>query len=84
MTRSPWPSPEQMQWLESRVPAFVEAQHNKTTSMNFFPEAQKAWLESFPNPEPTEKDIEAAMGNKDAAAVKIRKFWERVITILFY
>lgn len=84
MTRSPWPTPEQMKWLDARLPAFVEAQHNKTTSSTFFPEVQKAWQESFPTPEPTDKDIEEAKGNRDAAVAKNYKFWEKVTILLFY
>lgn len=67
-----------MAWLEARVPGFVEAQQNKTTSTTFFPETHKSWEEAFPTPEPTEKDVEVAGGNRTAAAAKIHKFWENV------
>lgn len=67
-----------MAWLEARVPAFVEAQQNKTTSTTFFPEAHKEWAEQFPTPEPTENEVEDAKGNMAAAVAKKHKFWEKV------
>lgn len=78
MTRAPWTTPQQMQWLEARLPGFIDAQQKKTTATVFFPDIQKAWQKAFPTPEPTDEDIEKADGNRDVAVAKNRKFWERV------
>lgn len=80
MTRASWADDVQRKWLESRVPAFVEAQQNKSTSTTFFPDTHKAWQEAFPTPEPTEKEIEESKGNRAAAVAKKRKYWEKVST----
>jgi hypothetical protein len=70
MTRKPWTTDPQRQWLESRIPAFREAQHAKTTATVFFPQNQKEFKEEWPVEPPTEKEIADAGSIQKATANK--------------
>jgi hypothetical protein len=73
MTRKPWTTDQQKEWLEARLATFREAQHAKTTATVFFPQNQKAFKEEWPVEPPTEKEIvdagsiEKATANKNKA-----------------
>ena len=57
MGKKRWTTVEQRAWLEAHIPAFTEAQQQKTAATKFFPETHKAWRELWPTPTPTQADI---------------------------
>jgi hypothetical protein len=72
MTRKAWTTEPQKRWLETRLAAFREAQHSKTTATVFFPQTLKAFKEQWPVDPPTEEEV-AGAGSSQMAAAKINK-----------
>jgi hypothetical protein len=70
MTRKPWTTNPQREWLEERLGAFRDAQHAKTTATVFFPSTQKAFKEEWPVEPPSEKEIADAGSIQKATAKK--------------
>lgn len=71
MTRRKWTSPDQEEWLKSRIAKFTDAQVNKTTTKEFFPEIFKEWREEWPCPGPSPEEI-AQAGSVEKATQKKR------------
>jgi hypothetical protein len=73
MGKRRWTTTDQRRWLEERIPAFVKAQDDKTTSSIFFPETHKAWQEEWPVESPTEQEIKDTKGDEaKALAIKTK------------
>jgi hypothetical protein len=73
MGKRRWTTPDQQQWLEALIPAFVKAQDDKTTTSVFFPETHQAWQKEWPVKKPTPQEIQDAKGDEQAAlATKIK------------
>jgi hypothetical protein len=77
MTRRKWTTPDQEEWLNSRIAGFSDAQVNKTTSKDFFPVVFKEWRKQWPTPDPTPKEITDA-GNIEKATLKKKNEEEAV------
>jgi hypothetical protein len=71
MTRRKWTTDNQEEWLKSHLARFSDAQANKTTTKEFFPEILKEWREAWPCPEPTPEEI-AQAGTAEKATQKKR------------
>lgn len=71
MTRRKWTSADQEEWLKARIARFSDAQVNKTTTKEFFPEILKEWREAWPCPGPTPVEI-AQAGSVEKAIQKRR------------
>ena len=71
MTRCKWTSGDQEEWLKSHIPRFSDAQVNKTTTKEIFPEILKEWREAWPCPGPTPEEI-AQAGSVEKATQKKR------------
>ncbi|KAI0643897.1 hypothetical protein C8Q79DRAFT_894824, partial [Trametes meyenii] len=61
-----WTTPEQLSWLEKRIPEFVEAQHAHTTN-KFFRIAYFEWSHRFDIEPPNEKELEKVNGDMEKA-----------------
>jgi hypothetical protein len=73
MGKRRWTTTDQRKWLEARIPAFVKAQDDKTTSTVFFPETHKAWQKEWPTEPPTEQEVKDAKGDaQKALAIKTK------------
>jgi hypothetical protein len=79
MPKKKWTTKEQEDWLSERIPAFVQAQQEKTTA-GFFPPVYESWYKEFPSAEPTPDDI-AAAGSDIAKAEALVKKKEREVSI---
>lgn len=77
MGKKPWTTVEQRGWLEALVPAFIQAQEDKTTGV-FFEDTFKEWHKKWLSPEPTEDEIKAAAGSTDKALAVKHKAAENV------
>ena len=89
MTKTQWTTSAQREWLEARIPDFVQAQKDKRTTTTFFPAAYKAWVEEFPISSPSEEKIAKAQGttveDKRSSALAVKtKLYEKVGVLLFY
>lgn len=65
MGRKKWTTDEQEEWLSERIPDFVQAQKDKSSSKFFGPiysEFHRLW----PYRKPTEEEVEAQMKNEGA------------------
>jgi len=69
MTRRKWTTTDQEDWLKSYLTKFSDAQADKTTSKEFYPEILKAWRKAWPTPDPTPEEIMQA-GNVEKATQK--------------
>ncbi|KIM87976.1 hypothetical protein PILCRDRAFT_3685 [Piloderma croceum F 1598] len=72
MPKRKWTTKDQHDWLSERLPDFVDAQQTKTTATFFHP-LYVDWLKEFPPPGPTEEEIQASSGDKEAANAAIIK-----------
>jgi hypothetical protein len=77
MTRRKWTTPDQEEWLKSRIAGFSDVQVNKTTSKDFFPVVFKEWRKPWPTPDPTPEEITDA-GNIEKATLKKKNEEEAV------
>lgn len=71
MTRQKWTTANQEEWLKSHISKFSDAQVNKTTTKEFFPELLKEWRDAWPCPGPTPEEI-AQAGSIEKATQKKR------------
>lgn len=66
MTRRSWANEAQRAWLVAQTKFFIEARDSGTIS-DWRARAFQEWFDKFPEPEPTEQQIQAAKGSvKDA------------------
>ena len=77
MGKKRWTSPDQQAWLETLIPAFIEAQQEKGTKM-FFEKTYDMWHETWPTAVPTEGEIRDAEGSAEKALALKRKFDDSV------
>ena len=77
MGKKRWTSPVQQTWLETLIPAFVEAQQEKSTK-TFFEKTYDVWHEKWPTAVPTEGEIRDAEGSTEKALALKRKFDDSV------
>jgi hypothetical protein len=77
MTRRKWTTPEQEEWMKSRLAGFCNAQVNKTTSKDFFPIVFKEWRRTWATPDPTPEEI-SEVGSVKKATQKKKKEEEAV------
>jgi len=59
MTRKKWTTPEQEDWLKAHCKGFAEAEETNATR-TFYQTIVSSWLEKWPNPAPTETEIQEA------------------------
>jgi len=69
MTQRKWTTTAQCQWLEQRIPSFLEAQSKGNTSA-FFKKTYNEWFEQNPIGEVTELEKAACNGNGQQALHK--------------
>lgn len=65
MTRKKWTNNNQEIWLKKQSSAFQLAEANNTRK-EFFQDTYKAWREQWPNPQPTQADIDKAKSEEMA------------------
>jgi hypothetical protein len=58
--REPWATPEQIQWLKTKLPGYTAAKANQTTS-EFWPDLYERWWKEFPLGDPSPKDLEVGL-----------------------
>jgi len=73
-----WMTPDQRKWLEARIPEFVQAQKDKTTSSIFFPGIHGAWQQQWPIEPPTPDEVQHAKGDENVALALKTKATEEV------
>jgi hypothetical protein len=78
MGKRHWTTTDQQKWLEARIPAFVKAQDDKTTSTVFFPKTHKAWQNEWPTEPLTEQEVKDVKGDAQKALVIKTKMMEDV------
>ncbi|KAI0245296.1 hypothetical protein BJV78DRAFT_1092302, partial [Lactifluus subvellereus] len=78
-----WTTAEQWAWLEGLIPAFVQAQQEKSTG-TFFEDTYNEWHEKWPTPAPTEDDIRHAKGSTEKALAVKRKIMDNRIKFWFH
>ena len=79
MPRHKWTTEEQEDWLKDRCDAFKEAEREDTRK-SFYKETYAAWLNKWPNPKPSTKQIADAT-SREAAIKKIHVDQEKVSCI---
>jgi hypothetical protein len=78
MTRQPWTTDGQRVWLESRKPAYLEANEKKTAAKEFFPVVFKEFREKWPVPPVTLEEIAQADGSVERATKAKREKYDKV------
>lgn len=78
MTRTPWTSNDQKDWLESHKTEYLAANINKTATKVFFPEIFKAFREKWPVPDVTQDEIDKADGSIELATKIKRSKYDKV------
>jgi hypothetical protein len=78
MGKRRWTTADQRTWLEARIPEFVQAQKDKSTSSTFFPDTHRAWQETWPTEPPTPEEVESAKGDEKVALTLKTKATEDV------
>ena len=78
MTRSPWTSEDQRQWLDSRKTEYLTANINKTATKEFFPTVFKEFWEKWPVPAVTQDEIQEADGSIELATKRKRDKYDKV------
>ena len=66
----PWATPEQKQWLTSRLALYISSKSTKTSS-DFWPSTFEEWFQQWP-PEPTaegELSVEEAVKQKKTVSI---------------
>src|ERR1700685_1195691 len=79
MPKKKWTTKEREGWLSELIPAFIQAQQEKTTA-NFFPPVYESWYKELPSTELTPDDI-AAAGSDIVKAKALVKKKEREVSI---
>ena len=82
MTRKKWTTKEQEDWLAERLPSFVQAQKDKTSS-GFFPPIYDDFNKRWPCPTPTQEEIAAAGGDRAKAEAILLKKYNKVRILYF-
>jgi hypothetical protein len=77
MPKKRWTTAEQRSWLEERIPAFIEAQRQKTTSA-FFDKTHQSWQKKWPVEAPTSRELQSAKGITERAIATKQKSVESV------
>ena len=77
MTRTPWTTNGQKEWLESRKTEYLAANINKTAAKEFFPTVFMEFREKWPVPPVTQEEIEEA-GSMELATKKKRDKYDKV------
>jgi len=72
MTRKAWMTDPQKEWLEARLPAFREAQHQRTLMKTFVSVTFNTWKEAWPIEPPTEEEVTEDGSVEKAIAVKAK------------
>ena len=80
MTRSPWTSNDQKEWLESRKMEYLAANINKTATKEFFPTVFKEFREKWPVPPVTQEELNEVEGSIELANKKKREKYDKVRT----
>ncbi|KAI0245466.1 hypothetical protein BJV78DRAFT_1287779 [Lactifluus subvellereus] len=83
MGKKQWTTAEQWAWLEGLIPAFVQAQQEKSTG-TFFEDTYNEWHEKWPTPAPTEDDIRHAKGSAEKVLAVKRKIMDNRIKFWFH
>jgi hypothetical protein len=65
MTRLKWTQPDQEKWLKALCKDFHIAEQDNTRKA-FFSETYRQWLLKWPNPSPTQADLEQAKTHEKA------------------
>jgi hypothetical protein len=78
MTRHPWTSEDQKEWLESRKTEYLAANLNKTATKDFFPAVFKDFREKWPVPPVTQEEVDEADGLIELATKKKRDKYDKV------
>ena len=78
MGKRGWTTPDQRQWLEARIPEFVQVQKDKTTSSIFFLNVHQAWQQQWPTQSPTAAELQDAKGDEKVALALKTKATEGV------
>jgi hypothetical protein len=79
MGKKRWTTPEQRTWLEELIPAFVQAQQDKTVRL-FLTDTSEKWNHEWPIPTLTAEEVQRAKGNPERILAKKRKEMENVRT----
>jgi hypothetical protein len=77
MGKRQWTTEGQRAWLEGLIPDFSNAQDRKTTAA-FFEATYRQWYNKWPNPAPTQDEIEHAKGSFEKVLAEKRKAMESV------
>jgi hypothetical protein len=78
MTRIPWTTNDQKEWLESRKAEYLAANLNKTAAKEFFPVVFKNFREKWPVPQVTQEEIDEADGSIELATKIKREKYDKV------
>jgi hypothetical protein len=81
MPKQRWTTNEQRQWLEERIPAFLEAQQADTLGSVFFPDLYDEWRKQHPVQPPSAEELEKAGGNLEKAKKEGKKKTESVSSL---
>jgi hypothetical protein len=82
MTRKPWTSDSQEQWLKARIDTYLKAHQDKSLSKEFFPQVEKDFCDQWPVPQPTAEEIAAMSTVEQAKKVKCKKY-DQVCSSIF-
>jgi hypothetical protein len=82
MGKKRWTLPEQRTWLDALIPAFTQAQQNKTTLL-FFENTYKKWEEKWPTAKPTDEEVQKTNGEAMRESAARQKATEQVCTLNF-
>jgi hypothetical protein len=74
MTRKPWTTKPQEEWLNARTEAFLQANQNKTLSKEFFPLVVKEFRDQWPVLPLTPEETAAEPTLERAMKVKRQKY----------
>lgn len=77
MPKKRWTTAEQCSWLEELIPAFTEAQRQKTTGA-FFNKTHQTWQKKWPVEAPTARELQSAKGITERAIATKQKAVENV------
>jgi hypothetical protein len=77
MTRAPWTTVEQREWLNGRLPGWANAQDNGT-SKAYRAKVFEDWYKAFPLSPPMDKELAEAGGNTSQALRAQREVTDNV------
>jgi hypothetical protein len=78
MTRSPWTSNDQKEWLESRKTEYLAANMNNKAANETFPDIFKDFRKKWPVPPVTQEEIDEADGPIELATKNKRNKYDKV------